>query len=353
MERERPRPSTSAQTGTPTRITQADIIRGLKQARLDLVKAYALPRYRQPAGYRSYRLLTDAMILNAYDLEVRVETMGRAQALESPSALAYVAAELLKDAHFPLLFAGGEIIEACLQTELPDWLEFSDFKWPLPCATFMLPQGAMTLENGSEVLSISYARVEAGSMPLSTASALRLDRTPLRAEHGTYFIWAELLGPDGDLFHWCMDRAVTGKVSSVGLQFNHISDYASMQFDSVGESSAIEKNDQYLLLALPNVLFNLLMIMQERPELVEPRKMLRKVKGAGKGPPEPLWEPRYVGRTFRYSRTLHEPTGARGTHASPRSHWRRGHWRQQACGPLRQEHKTIWIQPIFILGREI
>lgn len=39
-----------------------------------------------------------------------------------------------------------------------------------------------------------------------------------------------------------------------------------------------------------------------------------------------------------------------GTHASPKSHWRRGHWRMQPFGKGLTEKKRIFIRPIFIRG---
>lgn len=37
-----------------------------------------------------------------------------------------------------------------------------------------------------------------------------------------------------------------------------------------------------------------------------------------------------------------------GTHASPRLHWRRGHFRNQAYGVKHSERKVIWIEPTLI-----
>ena len=40
-----------------------------------------------------------------------------------------------------------------------------------------------------------------------------------------------------------------------------------------------------------------------------------------------------------------------GTHASPRTHWRRGHWRQQPVGARKDpKHKTIWVEPVLVNG---
>ncbi|MEO1295747.1 MAG: hypothetical protein AAFW75_08075, partial [Cyanobacteria bacterium J06636_16] len=36
------------------------------------------------------------------------------------------------------------------------------------------------------------------------------------------------------------------------------------------------------------------------------------------------------------------------THASPRTHWRRGHWRNQAMGAGRRQRKLTWIKPTLI-----
>jgi len=39
-------------------------------------------------------------------------------------------------------------------------------------------------------------------------------------------------------------------------------------------------------------------------------------------------------------------TGFTGKELSP--HWRRGHWRNQACGPARSEHRLTWIRPTLV-----
>ena len=48
-----------------------------------------------------------------------------------------------------------------------------------------------------------------------------------------------------------------------------------------------------------------------------------------------------IGRNYATKRS----DGNGGTHASPRMHWRRGHFRQQAFGPKMSERKIIWLEP--------
>ena len=39
----------------------------------------------------------------------------------------------------------------------------------------------------------------------------------------------------------------------------------------------------------------------------------------------------------------------KGTHASPRTHWRCGHWRQHPIGSRKEpSYKTIWIEPVLV-----
>jgi hypothetical protein len=54
--------------------------------------------------------------------------------------------------------------------------------------------------------------------------------------------------------------------------------------------------------------------------------------------------PRWIGKDFKPSQQQRAPQG-QGHHASPATHWRRGHWRNQPHGPSRQMMRPTWIQP--------
>jgi hypothetical protein len=58
--------------------------------------------------------------------------------------------------------------------------------------------------------------------------------------------------------------------------------------------------------------------------------------------------PRMIGADYKPKTIRQESTG---THASPTTHWRSGHWRQQLIGKRETpEHKTIWIEPVLVNG---
>jgi hypothetical protein len=98
--------------------------------------------------------------------------------------------------------------------------------------------------------------------------------------------------------------------------------------------------DGDLLERATRLVVNALLATTARPESIIQGSRLCE----GKGNHRELWSPNYIGKMYQ-SRS--EP--ASGTHASPRSHWRRGHFRNQPYGTGLASHKIIWIEPVFIL----
>lgn len=105
--------------------------------------------------------------------------------------------------------------------------------------------------------------------------------------------------------------------------------------------------EQGFLRTVDAIALQTILYLQTYPEDLETasgKKLARKpaqAKGSRKF--EPLW----IGRD--YIRSM--PAQAKGGHhASPRSHWRRGHWRRVATGEGRKDREWRWIQPCLIKG---
>jgi hypothetical protein len=56
-----------------------------------------------------------------------------------------------------------------------------------------------------------------------------------------------------------------------------------------------------------------------------------------------FWTPNIIGRDYQIL-----GGHGNGTHASPRMHWRRGHFRNQACGVGRKDHRQVWLEPMLV-----
>lgn len=84
---------------------------------------------------------------------------------------------------------------------------------------------------------------------------------------------------------------------------------------------------------------------------IEPKKIIKTTSLASKK--EAHQQKQDIEETFRWldlseinkqEKEVRSPS----KHASPITHWRRGHWRNQPCGEKLQESKIIWIQPTLI-----
>jgi hypothetical protein len=98
---------------------------------------------------------------------------------------------------------------------------------------------------------------------------------------------------------------------------------------------------------LPHLVFNTLQLMLARPDLVSMGSLVKQVHNK-KNSFKTFWTPNMIGKDYRLMRRESEPLG--GSHASPRGHWVRGFWRDQACGPNYSQHRETWIEPFSRSG---
>lgn len=102
-----------------------------------------------------------------------------------------------------------------------------------------------------------------------------------------------------------------------------------------------------------NLFVNLVYLLAQQPDLIEIKKGAiapsNTVKGFGSNKPKrsvKLNAPIMIGGNYRIKK---EYTPRGGTHSSPVTHWRRGHWRNQSVGPKNnRSSKNIWIEPILV-----
>jgi hypothetical protein len=87
-------------------------------------------------------------------------------------------------------------------------------------------------------------------------------------------------------------------------------------------------------------------IKQKEREIIMMDTPIKKM-GFGKTSKQ-IITPRMIGADYKPKTIRQESTG---THASPTTHWRSGHWRQQLIGKKENpDHKTIWIEPVLVNG---
>lgn len=308
--------------------------RGFSEKFPELGKALTLPRYQQPGGYSSYRFyevgLYSAILNVMYGMTA---TDGRGDKLSPDITAPYYCTLSAYNHHFPLYWVSKDLTKAVREIEPPVGLTMEDVAWPLPVLTFLFPEGMMF--GDEELFSITVVRGNAATeivtdnSPFAKAGlpniyfpqdfmsmwGLTINHQALR-EHNPL----ELIG------NWYMNAPYEGNVK---------------QF--ITERRTLHGTD---LEAMSQIVFNLVLIMQSRPEYVEALSVNGVIKNKQTGAKETIYNPRWVGKNYHIVR---DRTSSGGTHASPHAHWRRGHWREQAVGPRGlKQHKRILIDPIWV-----
>ena len=104
--------------------------------------------------------------------------------------------------------------------------------------------------------------------------------------------------------------------------------------------------NKFTMLAL-----KIIMAMVARPQFVTNGSQTRKeIRKQGQVIRDALWSPHFVGKDYRIRRERGESLG--GTHASPKVHWRMGHWHTVLHGKGRALRRLDWFEPVLVNAAE-
>lgn len=226
----------------------------------------------------------------------------------------------------PLFWVKPDLLAAVAQTEPPPELLWTEMHFPFPAGAFMLPSGSVRDAAGN---SYDYATwcVVKNRVPVSIPLS-----EPLSVTHDSLTFTSASAS----------DPQFGGLTRSVSAN-----QWAWAQLPTASEGDIISNlnaSQSETVNRLAKLALGLLLAMDARPQLLtEGAPRLRSPK-PGK---REIWTPNILGASYR------TPSGiaGEGSHASPRLHWRRGHFRRQAHGVGRLERRTIWIEPTLI-GKE-
>lgn len=128
----------------------------------------------------------------------------------------------------------------------------------------------------------------------------------------------------------------------------------------INNQEACEENHIKFFKEIRNLVISVLLLLQTSANAIlsevlptETIDDYEKPKGFGKIrstlPPK---YPRWIGKNYQIKSERRQTSKRGGTHASPRAHWRSGHFRRLEPGEGKKwtEQKTLWIEPIFITG---
>ncbi len=274
-------------------------------------------------------------------------------------------------------FCEPEFLQACVDTTTPKDLQLAELKLPLEGMTFIFPPGQVRLGK-TECTFIGFARYTVEDVAKYTkqytpgSSTIFGANLPERKED-TFVLAAQLTNWNFVSIQLTLEDFQTILSGGLGKFVERGSRIV------VGSKDMVNMIESLLHLAL-----NLILAMEAEPALLERERRIHTHK---KDKAREVWQPNVLGRRFR---VLYTGGVAPGDHASPRMHWRRGHYRQQGvgqrvnicrCGHERalhskeseipafcmkpgcvcqqyqvatpfREYKRIWIPRIFVNGKE-
>lgn len=234
----------------------------------------------------------------------------------------------------PIFWLSREIMEALKLTTLPLTLDFTTMKLPFEAAVFMLPKGSFTHQTeASDVVFMSYARAamreEIPSINPATVKTItgRGDLTVLAGVSNSRLLtWSHPWEQPLDIAK--LDATIQ-ELPNQGL-------HTQFQAD-------LDTYDKHFMARVAHLVFNTLQLMLARPNLVSMGTLAKQVRDKKKSI-KTFWSPNIIGKDYRLRR---ESDTLGSTHSSPRGHWVRGFWRDQACGLNYSQHKEVWIEPFW------
>lgn len=254
----------------------------------------------------------------------------------------YILANRLAMFGMPTYFLSSDIALAIRHTTPPMDFEWHDMELPFDAAIFMLPKGTLAHEVDGDCAYVAYARCKKGEIyPCRLVPAQKT----CGITNGGFLVMTSTLEPPRTYhYHWPFEHEVDPS------PIIHLNDLESYMVKGVDDTSPIffpngmEPADDRLLRKVAHFVFGALMLMLNRPELITRGTLRKRIQKAGQLPRE-FWTPHIIGEHFHLRREPGPSLG--GTHASPRGHWVKGTWRNQAHGPKRSLRKEIWIEPYW------
>lgn len=272
---------------------------------------YLNPSYIQTHYFFKYQRFVaepDSMELIKKFLPAQEDLIGNAALLRH-----FVIDDLTKE-EFPIFFVKEDFLRAVQNTNPPDF-NLQDLKIPRNPLIFCFPFDSLKVED-KYVPFITFAKVDK-----------------------TFFVSFHFC--DSNVFYMQVDYVWNLKTyndiakethENVSMTYKHTSQQA--------EDFAVR--NKILIRNLGLLVFNILLILNSRPKLIQTEDFPKKLQDSTKEKIKRFAEPLWIGLGYKI---IKEHVG---THSSPHIHWRRGHIRNQACGEGHKFHKIIWIEPTIV-----
>ncbi len=305
------------------------------------------PQYASPKIAVAPFFIADMMRVKMSDIQIspaQQELITRSNSMSDHSPAPVLGlGRILEQLQVPTYYVSETLMQAALQTDLPEDFDTGSLRWPLDGMLFMLPQGHGFNLAHPEAEPAEAATIALGRIPKDTSVASQstgneaFDSYPWRATCFTAkedIVAVVATSRPKRQISMCWHGGDTGPMNEGSVGF------------CLGDADDLPHVDETAF-AVAQLAFKLVLIMNASPVLVETGSLSRAEKvRKGVRVQSALWSPNFFGRRYR-PRTAVE-SGEKGTGGKKRWHIRRGHIRKQPFGPGLVQFRDQWIEPMHI-----
>jgi len=162
--------------------------------------------------------------------------------------------------------------------------------------------------------------------------------------------WRDIQIPDIQTGNLHFDWSTTSSKETVWMSSCQVTDNGDLSYNddnNLGRNT-IDEADTEFLDRVRNFVVNILLSLEYSPSLnteVSDGEIIAKSQGFGVIKNPNIRRARWLGKGYQS-----KSEGSGGTHSSPHTHWRRGHWRvlEPSDDNKWKQSKRIWIEPVLV-----
>lgn len=226
----------------------------------------------------------------------------------------------------PIFFVESEMLDACMRTKPLREITVEELKLPFEGMSFILPHGKFFKSNKGRTGEVSFISI---SRNIPGTENINIPGAQVEIETQDHALIVSTMFID-------TLESVTLRITNDGLCNIWETDFDMSWTEITGNedgkqyfNSEFTADEDDFVKNMVAVCINLVMAMEACPELLVTE---RKVKHIRRDRSYEIWTPNTVGLKYRHK--VIDGSVEKGSHASPRSHWRQGHWRRQGIGKI-------------------
>lgn len=308
-------------------------------------RAYRIPPTHMPwSRYRAMMVHGTALIdssIQLCEMIAPASVPGLVEILQSQATHSNIS-QMARRYGFPFWLVGKDLCELLARTDsLADPNIDTEAPLPFKALHFLTPKDAIPLPDGDSLMMVGVADL--------TVSDLRAHgfEVPADTDEGgrRFYVAGHTWG--GHCYY-----------SRLPVTDGVVADPSTQEFtlyDATGQvtNNPAEKEEGIRCAdVITGWALRFLITMNCEPELSEPEVRTGERKEKKGKRPMTFLDPRWLGRRVINGK----PSHSNGTHASPHTHWRRGHMARRRCGKGREQTRVVYIRPVLVnkpVGEEV